>query len=208
MAGISKVAIANLALSMLGEYRITALTDDTNPARAISTWYDQARKATLRAHPWNFVTRRADLTMLGDTPEYGFSYYYGLPTGFLRLLDFNPVTKDPYRLESVSGHGIALATSASDAVIKFIIDDDDPVHYDPLFIIAFAAKLAMAAQVQVTGTSDSGLRADLERRYNFALNEARSVDAFENPPQQPDWQDDFISAYMGGATYRPIEDSS
>lgn len=55
------VEIANMALSLMGEATITALSNSTAAARAMNLHYIPVRDALLRSHPWNFAQRRISL---------------------------------------------------------------------------------------------------------------------------------------------------
>ena len=57
----SEVDIANRALSMLGEARITALSDNNKAGRAMNARFDLLRDAELAAYPWRFSINRVQL---------------------------------------------------------------------------------------------------------------------------------------------------
>jgi len=68
MAGFSTpVDIANRALQHVGATRITAFTDDSKNAAAVSFVYDKARRAELRRNCWTFATRRTMLRPVDTT---------------------------------------------------------------------------------------------------------------------------------------------
>lgn len=62
----TKVDIGNRALQMVGATRITAFTDDSKNAAAISAVYDDMRVAELRRNVWRSATRRVVLTPLTE----------------------------------------------------------------------------------------------------------------------------------------------
>lgn len=58
----NSVEICNSALTLIGSRRIASLSDPSPEARNCLLNYDICRKAVLRDHPWNFATKRVDLT--------------------------------------------------------------------------------------------------------------------------------------------------
>lgn len=83
----SPVEICNSALLKLGAERINALSENNKRARLCNERFDALRKEVLRAHPWNFAIRRANLARLSTTPEYEYNFEYQLPTDCLRVLE-------------------------------------------------------------------------------------------------------------------------
>lgn len=56
------IEVCNNALTLIGSRRITSLSDPSKEARACNDNYNICRKAVLRMHPWNFATKRVELT--------------------------------------------------------------------------------------------------------------------------------------------------
>ena len=79
--------IANVALTMLGSQRIAILSEDSEPARRVNAVYDILRDELLMEHPWTFAVERTSLAQLSDTPAFGYSYQYQLPSDCLKFLD-------------------------------------------------------------------------------------------------------------------------
>ena len=82
----SVVDICNRALQKLGAESITSLTQNTENARACNSCFEFLRDAELRAHPWNFAIKRAQLAADLTPPEFGYDLRYQLPSDYLRLL--------------------------------------------------------------------------------------------------------------------------
>lgn len=60
---MTDVDIANLALSLIAGKPLTALDTTTQQGRVCLKWFAPARDEALAAHPWNFATTRARLTL-------------------------------------------------------------------------------------------------------------------------------------------------
>lgn len=61
---MTQTQIANLALSLISAKPLTDIsTDATQQATVANKWFAPARDEALAAHPWNFATTRARLTL-------------------------------------------------------------------------------------------------------------------------------------------------
>ena len=60
---MTDLQIANLTLTSLGADTITSFTEDSEPARKVSTNYNHILNAMLREHPWNFAIKRVKLDL-------------------------------------------------------------------------------------------------------------------------------------------------
>lgn len=62
---VTEVSICKLALTRVGQdpNSLTALADATKEGRLCTVHYEPSRDAVLRAHPWNFAIKRADLAL-------------------------------------------------------------------------------------------------------------------------------------------------
>jgi len=189
----SVVKIVNNALVRIGASSITALTENSEPARAANVIYDQIRDATLRDHVWNFATRRIQLAQDVAAPAFGYVYAYTLPTDCLRVLQME--LKDMvYKIE-----GRKLLTDEGTAKIMYISRVTDPNEFDPMFIEALSARLA--AELSVTLTDSNSLYQNMMEVYRLKITDARSIDGQESgePNIVADtWLDSRIN-YAGSA---------
>lgn len=160
--------IANMALSRLGEPRISSIEENSPNAISCRTHYETVRDALLRAHAWNFATTRAQLS-LTDTPAFGWDYAYPLPSDFIRLVTFNGRQAKMCAAEFILEGGLLLS-DVEEARITYIRKITDPTLFDPSFTEALVFKLAGAIALDVT-QSDSKrneMEAMAERRLSMA----------------------------------------
>lgn len=184
----SAVQIANRALTKLGDQRILALTDVNNAARTLNSMFEQVRDAELRRHRWKFALARTQLTADATAPDWGFSYAYELPSDFLGMVQvgefyIRPYTKDvgPWQRE-----GTKLLTDLQPQLkFRYIKRVDNPGLFDPLFVEAFACKLAFESCEALTQSATK--KSSLSDEYKFALNEALRCDAIEATPDELPW---------------------
>lgn len=192
---VDRVAVSNLALSILGEDdQMVDPMDDTKSARSIRAVWDAVRDEVLRKHPWNFAIKRTALTAVsGYVPTNDFSHQYLLPVDCLRLIDVGigqTLTRD-YVLEA---NGI-LSYGPGPISIRYVSRVESTALWDALFVRAFACRLAWQISERITG--DQNRKAAIDRDYRLALAEARAIDGRENPPE-PQMDSSWITSRVTG----------
>lgn len=192
----SEVDIANRALSMLGEIRITSLDDNNKPARAMKARYTLLRDAELSAYPWRFSVKRVSLAASTDTPAWGYSTIYNRPVDDLRPIKVGGAyvnaesigvfyestgvytEQSPY--EIIEGR---IHTDLSAPLnYEYVSQVTDAGQFDPLFVEALAARLAADAAEELTQSNSKQEKAMLV--YKRTLAEARRVNSLYRPPRR------------------------
>jgi len=175
IAVASKVGICNLALSTLGADRITALTENSENARRLTTVYDDILKDVLRAHPWNFAIARTTLGQLATTPAFDYDYEYQLPSDCLRVISASDGTNSitDYKIE-----GRKLLTNDTAVKIKYIISVTDPNQFTSQFIYVFCSRLA--AEIAYAVTNNKSTAEQMFQLYLSRLDIAKQTDAQES----------------------------
>ena len=172
----SEVDIINSALNMVGATNIIARAEDSKSARITNQRYDYIRDAVLRAPPWNCAISRATIAPDADSPDFGFTNQFTLPT-------------DPYclrvlRLENLDvdfrGEGRKIHCDEDTVKVIFISRVTDPNEYDQLLIEAIAARLAADSSYALAQSST--LTSTMWQLYESKLSEARFIDATEGTP--------------------------
>lgn len=193
----SEVEICNLALIKIGHETISDLTQETKAARMCSRLYPKLRDATLRAHPWNFARKRAQLVASSEAPAFGYSYAYAKPIDYLRI-----VTPEDPRTDFTFESGFFL-TNVSPFKIKYIWAVTDPNRFDSMFIDALACRLA--ADLAMPLSQSGEMVETMWGAYKDRVAEARHLDAQEgNGPEYTDDTGWLDSRFMDGDAYRPI----
>lgn len=174
----TEVSICSNALRRLGDDPITSLTDDSERARLCNAFYEDARDACLRSHPWNFAITRASLTQLSDSPVYGYDYQYALPTDpyCLRVLAME-YEDYIFKVENYSTQGRVLLTDEETAKIIYIARITDTTLFDSLFVDTLITKLASDLAYPVTNSLK--VQEQMYKLYQLKLSEARSIDGQE-----------------------------
>lgn len=173
----TKTDLANRALSMLGEAKISDIGDDSvEAARVCNEHVDAVIHEMLRSHRWNCAIDRAILTESADAPVFGYTKAYVLPSDFLRLLTVNGESYEAQQQFFEIEANNRLLSNWDRCHIRYV-KEIPIVRFDPLMAEATAAKLAMVIAIALTGSESKQQRAF--QLYQTAVNNAKAVDAFE-----------------------------
>ena len=172
----SEVDIINSALNMVGASNIISRSEDSKPARVTNQRFDYVRDAVFRAHPWNCLVTRRALAADSDSPAFGFTNQYTLPTDpyCLRVLRLDYLDVD-FRVE-----GRKIHCDEDTLNVIYVARVTDPNEWDQLLIEAIAARLA--SDIAFTLVQSTSLVGTLYQLYETKLSEARFVDATEGTP--------------------------
>ena len=185
----SDVAIANLALTKLGDLRIVDLSENTKPAREINAVYTMLRDKLQRRYVWRYAVKRTSLPALASAPAWGYTYQFQLPSDCLRVLQVGEYYPAPDLSNLISGGGqeyqiegrVILSNDAGPVKLRYLSRVTDPAQFDPTFDDAFASLIAFTvaeALSQSGGKKEAALR-----DYNMALRDAITSSAIESPPE-------------------------
>lgn len=183
----SNVSIANRALAKLGDDRILLLTDDVKAARTLNGMFNEVRDAELRRANWKFAIKRAQLPALTTAPAFGYAYQFPLPADYLAMVQVNDYyvrgnkQKPPYSIEA----GVILTDYAAPLKVRYISRVENAGLFDPLFVEAFACKLALESCETLTQSETKYARC--KEAYKEALISALMRDAIEKAPDELPW---------------------
>ena len=185
----SNVAIANLALTKLGDLRILNLTDNTKPAREVNAVFDMTRDYLQRRFSWRYCIKRANLAADSGTPLWDWSYQYQIPTDCLRILQVGQYYPTPDLSDLISTGGqeyvlegkYILSNQAGPLKLRYLSRVTDPVQFDTAFDMAFSAYLAYILAEPLTASGEQKQMAYND--YRNALKDAVIANAIENPPE-------------------------
>ena len=185
------IEIANRALVLLGEQRITSFDDNSKPAREVKSQYDLTRRAELRANRWAFALKRAQLAALPNPPVGApeFGKVYNFPTDALRITDIGDIfvgmAFTNYRGKSEAAWAIEgrqiLTSIAPPLNIRYVWDIQDGQQFDALFVDALSARLAV--DLGIVLTEATGRVDNAKALYAIAIRRAVQVNAIERPPE-------------------------
>ena len=175
MASVTQ--ICNSALNQLGAGSITALTENSKNARLCNERYETVRDAVYRSHPWNCLIKRVQLAQDSDTPAWGFSYQYTLPSDCLRVLQIKDYDAD-YKIE-----GRKLLINVSEVYLLYSAQITDVNELDVLLRETISA--GIASDIAYAITSNLQVAKLMTEKYSLKLSEARHTDASEGYNTDP-----------------------
>ena len=164
----SDVSIANQALLALGEGPITSLNDNTKPAKAVKAIYADVRDAVLQESSWTFAIGRFSPAASATPPLHGFANAFPLDSNVLRVLGIG--TDDA----EWDVEGRSVVTDEAAVRITAVVRVSDPSTFSPLFVQAFAARLA--ADLAIVITKSHKMRETQWAVYESKLAEASAMD--------------------------------
>lgn len=173
---LSQVQIVNIALSKIGDYYISAMTEGTKQSVFANIHWESARDSLLESYPWNFATERAQLARLGATPTAVYDYYYQLPNDCLRVLEFSGSDEFDSSLSfDYKVEGRKVATNEAAVYIKYIKQETDTTIYPPSFSKLLACDLALILSEPLGNASEAAKQLIMTEREAI-FNDARGND--------------------------------
>lgn len=177
----TKLSVFNEALRILGQTRLTTPDAETEHGRQLRDAYDGAVMTCYESGNFNHTIKRVELSRLGTTPAWGYQYYYGLPTDFLRVAEISAsgVPNDPLVDYEIEDGG--LATDSDKVYLKYVSSELlvlTPGEWSQSFADFVSATLALRVAPKVA-SSNIELAMEHEKRYRA---KALSLDAIQNPP--------------------------
>lgn len=185
----SVVDICNEAMDLLGAATITSLTENSKEARLCNRNFDKVRDTVLRAHNWNIAVVRKQLAKDSESPAFGFTNQFTLPTDpyCLRVISLHTSNVDndisPYDIQAMFKiEGRKVLTDEGTCRIIYIGRITDTEQYDSLLSSTIAYKLAAETAYAITGSTS--VSQQMFSLYDRSLSEARSMDAIEGKPDR------------------------
>jgi hypothetical protein len=159
MAALTVEDVCNMAMGIIDEAPIGSLDDNTKAARLLNLHFETTRQAELTKQAWAFAIFRVELD--GEA-------------GGLRI---------PFKQEG----SLILTNYTGPRLIRYIGNMTDPADWDPLFVEALAARLAMKIAMPLTH-KDTVLRG-AKVAYEEAIADARRINSIvvSSVPASQSW---------------------
>lgn len=184
----TRLQIANGALIKLGGRTIVSLAGTDKESRLCNERLDPCRQAVLRSYPWQFATKRVELTTLATAPAFGYTNAFTLPTDCLRVVTVNE-GDEQYRVENQ-----VLLSDASSIRLRYVYDYVSDTFPDPLFCEALSLYLAWDIAYALSQSSEVQER--MWALYMKIAPTARHTSSTEHGAQIVE-AEDFLEARMG-----------
>ena len=197
----SNVALANFALTILGEDRITSLDDNLKRARDVKALFDITRDSLIAGYNWSFAKTRIQLPALADPPAFEYALAFQLPADCLRIvfvgdyyagLDLTNYRGAPVKEFTIEGRQIL--TNLSDPLnLQYIKRVTDSGQFSANFETAFACKLAYELAEPLS--SSTSKKESALKEFDRAIALAVRAGAIEMPPE-PLADDSWITSRL------------
>lgn len=198
----TEVDLANMALTMLGQQPISALTDSNNRANLADERLADVRDTVLRAHPWNCAIVRASLSKHASAPTWGYKNRFIMPADFIKLVNTEYNTTD-YQLESGNAGGadqLYMLTDESEMNITYVYKVTNVSLMDVTLKHAIATRLAADIAIAVSG--EIALEGSMMSKYQLILAEAKFEDSSAHSDLETLRGGEWLDARLGGGTVR------
>lgn len=182
-----KLGLYNGALLILGERKLSSLSEAREPRRALDDAYDSAIEYGLSRGFWNFAMRAIQVDSSASvTPTFGFNYAFTKPSDFVRLYNFGSTeTFDPPLMTVVDEPNYWFA-NVDPLYVKYVSNDNayggDTSIWSETYADYIMTRLAIKTCKRITGKAPDTDMFALEKK---ALAVARSQDAMDEPPGFP-----------------------
>lgn len=200
MATISKVQIANMALSHVGERNVIEIFGEkTTNGGLADTWYDFSREAVLKAYDWSFARQRIALALdKAEAPDGIWTFRYLYPTECISIRRLVSSTswpagegrKVPFTIELNTLKQKTVLTDLEFAVARYTGNIIETSLFSPMFVLALARLLAHHMAMSITGKmaiADRQLQI-----FNSLLVSGAGIDAQEGGDKDPPDADHII----------------
>lgn len=184
MTPVYETHIVNLALSLLGIDPIVSIEPpdaDSKPARSGALWYDQARRDTLQAHPWNFASARVEIAAQATGPAFEYSNRYQKPFDFIRINRLGQNWDDPIQDYEEEGDYI-LCNESSPLKLVYVYDFKQVGRFSAKFVTALAFRLAQLMAKELTGNDT--LMTDMGVEFDKVVSQGMSIDGQNRPTRR------------------------
>lgn len=196
----SKTSIINGALRIIGARSILDPTEDSRNARVANPAYDPVLDEVLEAYDWSFASKRQALTLLSETPAFGYARIFDLPNDYIAVRETYPAYAK-YKIEDAG-----LLTNSSSMAIRYTYRVTDPNKYTPQF--SKLLELRLAAEICYTITQDESRAANLKQQATDKLTAVSSNNSKVAGTPETAADDVWLSSRGDGFGYNENENAT
>jgi|6_EtaG_2_1085325.scaffolds.fasta_scaffold00156_8 hypothetical protein len=167
------VAVASMALVLIGDDPISAFDGSTSGAIVAENIYDGVVEDMLSQHPWRFAIKQDDLSHLSAAPDAIWSNAWQIPTDMLTVrrvtVNGSDIDYEIYADKIYCGYD-----NTNTLTMNYIfraVEQDWPPYFRYAVQMQLASLFAMAVIAKPDMAGEFATLAD------FALRRARSVDS-------------------------------
>lgn len=183
----SKIGLYNGALLILGERKISSLSEAREPRRALDDAYDNVTAYCLEQGFWNWAMRAVQIDSSASvTPTFGYSYAFTKPTDYIRMYRQSAYeTLEPPLLEIVDEPNYWYA-NCDPLYVKYVSNSTaygmDLSLWPETFAEYVSLRMALKTCKRITGSFPNAELIAAEKKSRV---DARGKDAMNEPPGFP-----------------------
>lgn len=184
---MGKLERYNGALLILGDRKLSSLTENREPRRALDDAWDTTVSFCLESGFWNYAMRSVQIDSSASvTPTFGYQFAFPKPSDFIRMYkqSANPVL-DPPLLDIVDEPNYWYA-NVDPLYVKYVSSSTaygmDMSLWPATFSEYVEQRLALKTCKRITGKDPPD---DLIKAEKKARMDARAKDAMNEPPGFP-----------------------
>jgi len=190
MANATNTSICNSALYHLKTTkRLTDLdTDTTSTATTCKQIFYETIDALIEMHPWNFSIARATLSASSESPEYGYTYKFQLPTSPYCLMVEEVVNGSGYKIKDWVIAGRYIECDSDSVMITYRRRVSDYTELSLLFVKTLEYLLATELAEPLARSTE--IAESMQKMFRFYFSKAKRADSLQGT-YKPDTDDDY-----------------
>lgn len=201
----SKLSVYNGALLVLGERKLSSLSEDRAPRRRLDTvWDGGGVKKCLEAGFWNFAMQTVELTYSPSvSPAFGFQCAFDKPTDWVRTFMVSADGSFSRPLIGYEDQGAYWYADIETLYVRYVSDDNQFGGDLSLWTENFTTYVEhyFALKICKSTTNSNTDKTELEQTVRRLLNVARATDAMNETTRFPP-EGSWSRARRGGSRTR------
>lgn len=194
----TQLEIANWGLTLIGEPRLSDLSDHDSMAEAITAHWDFLRDRAIRKQAWHCHIERATVSADSDAPAWGYDYQYTMDGDVVRVIQVGDIYPIPsvsdYRASDLSKYKIEgrkiLTNDSGPLNVRWLVNSKPVGEWDASFAALLAADIAEHLQPK----AGEAIARRIQEWRAQAQAEAAMTNAIEDPPE-PLADDTWMAAH-------------
>lgn len=178
----TQLSVYNSALGLLGQGPLTTVSTANENTRVLNSHWDTVVNRCHEKTAWDHAKVRRELARLEATPEFGYEYYYAVPSDCLRWLKLSQSGAEGDDLQDFEHENGRIATNASTVYMLYVSENarTNPGRWSDTFAHYVACELAFLAM----GKINSSAAELVTRERKKALSDAVGLDATQGAVRQ------------------------
>lgn len=208
----TQTTLYNNALKILGETKLSSITEAREPRYALDDAYADVVQFALESGQWWFARREASIAADATAPSFGFSWRFAKPADWVRTMALSSDERFLCPLE-YSDQPAWWYANTTPVFLAYVSNNasygTDLTKWPPSFTRFVEYELAGRTSKQITGREPDE---EFAKRWEKAKRNALNKDAMNDSQPKPQPSGSFVRSrgasgqyagrYVGGIYYR------